>query len=186
MPGSRPPTIGFIVEGWSGDHLIVSACKPNSPAARGGFRPGDVVTSIGGLLPMEFLEQALRENLVRVEALRENCEIVLYLEFPVAAPVNAPASSADAPDAPAAAEKDVAPDAPVGPDTSVPNNAGIYAQTFGRSIGDQSWRYGRRGCVSDYGGCTASPTPIDHADNWGDVDNWRTSTPSHHAARAWT
>jgi hypothetical protein len=32
--------------------------------------------------------------------------------------------------------------------------------------------------VSDYGDCAASPSPIGHADNWGDVDNWRTSAAS--------
>ncbi len=37
------------------------------------------------------------------------------------------------------------------------NNAEILAQTFGHPIGDQSWRYGRRGGGSDYGGCAASP-----------------------------
>jgi hypothetical protein len=47
--------------------------------------------------------------------------------------------------------------------------------------GDQSWRSGRQGGVSDDPGkvrlwrLIASPTPIGHANNWGDVDNWRTS-----------
>jgi hypothetical protein len=103
-------------------------------------------------------------------------------------PVAAASKDHTAPDVSAAAENDVAPNAPVGSDTSVPNNAEIFAQTFGRPIGDQSWRYGGRGCVSDYGGCTISPTPSGHADNWGGVDNWRTSTPRqapHARGRDW-
>jgi hypothetical protein len=49
---------------------------------------------------------------------------------------------------PAAEQSDVSPAAPVGPDTGdqlMPNNDGVFARTFGRPIGDQSWRYGRRG-----------------------------------------
>jgi hypothetical protein len=32
----------------------------------------------------------------------------------------------------------------------------------------------------------ASPTPIGHTDNWGDVDNWHTSTQAPHVrGRNW-
>lgn len=97
MSGQRPPTIGIIIDRWDGEHPVVASCKPSLPAARGGFRPGDVVTSIGGLLPMEFLEQPLRSRLARVEVVRDGCEIVLYLEFADAAPANPPGPAEDAP-----------------------------------------------------------------------------------------
>jgi PDZ domain len=96
LSGQRPPSIGIVVDHWDGEYLVVGSCKPGSPAARGGFRPGDVITSMAGLLAMEFLEQPLRDNVARVELLREGCELVLYLEFAnlASASLATPASAA--------------------------------------------------------------------------------------------
>jgi hypothetical protein len=96
MLGSRPPIIGFVIDDWRGDHFVVGSCKPSSPAARGGFRKGDLICSIAGLLPMQFIKQPLRGNVVRTEVVREGCELALCLEFNDAAPANPSASSADA------------------------------------------------------------------------------------------
>lgn len=89
MPAPRPPSIGLIIDSWDGDHLIVSSTKPDTPAAKGGFRPGDTVTSIGGMLPMEFLESPLRASLARVEVMRDGAALTLFLEFPDPAPAAA-------------------------------------------------------------------------------------------------
>jgi hypothetical protein len=167
----------------------VIAVDRNGLASDAGLIDGDVVVSLDGLSLAEFrasdwwaVASGEADQVVyhRGGMIHRGNIVVDVFDEPVAA--------ACPPDAPAAAENDVASDAPLGSDTSDPNNPEIFAQTFGRPIGDQSWRYGRRGCVSDYGGCTALPTPIGHADNWGDVDNWRTSTHSqapHARGRDW-
>jgi hypothetical protein len=102
--------------------------------------------------------------------LRGNVVVDVFDAPPVSVPVD------DAPAAPDASAALIPADRDILPSQFPPNNAETVSQTFGRPIGDQSWQYGRHAGVSDYGGCIASPTPIGHADNWGDVDNWRTST----------
>ena len=50
--GAGPrPSIGIIVDRWSGEHPVVRLCKSGSPAVRGGLRPGDVPSSHPLLLP---------------------------------------------------------------------------------------------------------------------------------------
>jgi hypothetical protein len=186
------PDLGFIVSSITPEGKYIIKVDSEGPATDAGLLDGDVIVSLDGLSLAEFRASAwwprpkgkpIKVVYHRRGMIHRGNIVVDVFDEPVAAgcaldgPAAAMPEDDTAPDAPAAAENDVAPDALVGSDTSVPNNAEIFAQTFGRPIGDQSWRYGRRGCVSDYGGCTMSPTPIGHADNWGDVDNWRTSTP---------
>jgi hypothetical protein len=114
--------------------------------------------------------------------------IVDAFDVPVAAvgaadaPVVAVPEDHTAPDAPAAAENDVAPDvpaAPVGPDTSdqlLSNNAGVFAQTFGRPIAPATdWTYGRpalyeRGHNSAHAQQRDDPPRFPAGvDNWGAI-----------------
>jgi hypothetical protein len=188
------PDLAFCVSGIAPDGYLVSV-DAEGAARDAGLLDGDVIVSLDGLPLAEFRASAwwprphgkpIKVVYHRRGMIHRGNVVVDVFNAPVAAVCasDAPAAAAPedhtAPDAPAAAENDVAPDVPAargGPDTGdqlLPNADGC-AQVFGRPIGEQSWRYGRRGCVSDCGG-TASPTPIGHADNWGDVDNWRTST----------
>jgi hypothetical protein len=172
MSGSRPPIIGVVVDRWNGDYLVVASCKPGSPAAKGGFRSGDVVSSIAGLPPMEFLEQPLRESLARVEVVREGCELVLYLEFD-AAPANPPTPSADAP------VVSVEDDASAVP---IPVDSGALSSQFSSDSAstlpppaNRDWRYGRPDLFDDGGHSAAGHMQHDDgpprfpagADNWG-------------------
>lgn len=82
MSAPHPPAIGFVIDTWNGDHPVVASTKPDSVAAKAGFRPGDVLTSIAGRLPADFLEAAPRPPLARVEVMRDGAALTLYLEFP--------------------------------------------------------------------------------------------------------
>jgi hypothetical protein len=90
-------------------------------------------------------------------------------------------------DAPAAAENDVAPDvpaAPAGPDTSdqlLPDNADVFAQTFGRPTAPATdWKYGRPDAFYEGGHSSAGHVQLDDGpprfpagvDNLG--GHWRT------------
>jgi hypothetical protein len=143
----------------------VIAVDCNGPARDAGLLDGDVIVSLDGLPLAEFRVSAwwprpqgkpIRVVHHRRGMIHRGNIVIDVFDEPVAAacPPDALAAAVPeghtAPDAPAAAENDVSPDvpgAPVGPDTSdelVLNNADIFVQTFGRPIGDQSWRYCRR------------------------------------------
>jgi hypothetical protein len=195
------PDLGFCISDITGDGKHVISVDRNGLASDAGLIDGDVVVSLDGLSLAEFRAsewwprpqgKPIKVVYHRRGMIHRGNIVVGVFDAPAAAvgagdsPATAVPEDHAAPDASVIVEDDVAPDAPVGPDTSAPDNAEIF-ETFGRPIGDQSWRYGR-GCVSDYGGCTTSPTPTGHADNWGDIDNWRTSTPPqapHGRGRDW-
>jgi hypothetical protein len=180
------PDLGFCVSGIAPDGYIVSLDSEGA-AREAGLLDGDVIVSLDGRPQGKPIKVAYQR---RGMTLRGNVVVDLFDAPAVSVPVDAaPAAPVKADDVLAAAvPHDGAPaasgasaalipaDGDVLPSQLSSDNANELALTFGRPIGDQSWRYGRRGCVSDYGGCTMSPTPIGHADNWGDVDNWRTST----------
>jgi len=172
------PDLGFIVSGVTSEGKYIIKVDSEGPATDAGLLDGDVVETLDGLSLAEFRASAwwprahgkpikvvyrrggmtLRGNVVvdvfgapAVSVLADDALAAVLADDALATPVQAD-------DAPAAVPEDDVPAAPIPVDGNIqpaqfpPNNADTSVRTFG-PIGDQSWRYGMGGCVSDYGGC---------------------------------
>jgi hypothetical protein len=156
------PDLGCCVSGIATDEYIVSVA-PEGAAGDAGLLNGDVIVSLDGLSLAELRASAWWRKPIKVVyqrrsmTLRGNFVVHVFDAPPVSVPID---------DAPALTQLPflevglIPADGDFLPSRFPPDNAETFAQTFGRPIGDQSWRYGRHAGVSDYGGCIASPTPM--------------------------